>query len=344
MSCAVGDCNPDRTQRHGNIPSHAWYHTNSGLTMYCKTMMRYVIRDEKAPQCFTKRQKQGEFAISSPGQTAKTKTTKGAPLFSVPKWALLCKQQTKQPNKTTFPPQADQTNDQANTSRTQPVSPLSTQRERSHKTVLFLTQSAVIAHCTLYLPWYPPLSACPSGVIQVRISEAMCICLLSHGCHSGTDHRLLYRQFAQRRGDFGRGIRWAGDPLGRCWGLFAGTRAAQNNPVKGVVLSLPNLVANTLIVPWVLYLVYQAEGTVPYFMLTVGAGELIAGTIWALHYLSRSPALGTNSPPNSLNKTNEPYSFPMSGTNHIEETCRWILCVQIIPSNIKHQTAGTASN
>ena len=52
MSCAVGDCNPDRTQRHGNIPSHAWYHTNSGLTMYCKTMVRYVIRDEKVPQCF----------------------------------------------------------------------------------------------------------------------------------------------------------------------------------------------------------------------------------------------------------------------------------------------------
>ena len=34
--------------------------------------------------------------------------------------------------------------------------------------------------------------------------------------------------------------------------------------------------ANTLIVPFILAYVYQLEGSVPYFMLTVGLGEVIS--------------------------------------------------------------------
>ncbi len=39
---------------------------------------------------------------------------------------------------------------------------------------------------------------------------------------------------------------------------------------------LPPIAANTLIVPFVLTYVYRFEGSVPYFMLTVGAGEVIS--------------------------------------------------------------------
>lgn len=39
---------------------------------------------------------------------------------------------------------------------------------------------------------------------------------------------------------------------------------------------LPPIAANTLIVPFVLAYVYQFEGSIPYFMLTVGAGEIIS--------------------------------------------------------------------
>ena len=39
---------------------------------------------------------------------------------------------------------------------------------------------------------------------------------------------------------------------------------------------LPPIVANILIVPWVLSLVYHCEGSIFYFMLTVGAGEVIS--------------------------------------------------------------------
>ena len=39
---------------------------------------------------------------------------------------------------------------------------------------------------------------------------------------------------------------------------------------------LPPIAANSLIVPFVLTYVYRFEGSVPYFMLTVGAGEVIS--------------------------------------------------------------------
>ena len=39
---------------------------------------------------------------------------------------------------------------------------------------------------------------------------------------------------------------------------------------------IPPIVANTIIVPFVLAYVYQFEGSIPYFMLTVGAGEIIS--------------------------------------------------------------------
>ena len=39
---------------------------------------------------------------------------------------------------------------------------------------------------------------------------------------------------------------------------------------------IPPIAANTIIVPFVLAYVYQFEGSIPYFMLTVGAGEVIS--------------------------------------------------------------------
>ena len=42
------------------------------------------------------------------------------------------------------------------------------------------------------------------------------------------------------------------------------------------LVPLPPVIANTLIVPFVLAYVYGAEGTIPFFMLTVGIGEIIS--------------------------------------------------------------------
>ena len=45
---------------------------------------------------------------------------------------------------------------------------------------------------------------------------------------------------------------------------------------KKWLVPIPPIVANTLIVPFVLAYVYGAEGTIPFFMLTVGIGEVIS--------------------------------------------------------------------
>lgn len=39
---------------------------------------------------------------------------------------------------------------------------------------------------------------------------------------------------------------------------------------------IPPIVANTIVVPFVLAYVYKFEGSIPYFMLTVGIGEIIS--------------------------------------------------------------------
>lgn len=144
-------------------------------------------------------------------------------------------QTTKQ---TTFHPQADQTNDQANTSRTQPASPLPTQRERSHKTVLFLTQSAVIAALYIVFTMVSAAFGLSSGVIQVRISEAMCIlpaftpaaipgltigCFIANLLSGGVILDAVFGGLATLLGAVGAYL------LGRV--------LHKNNPVKGVVLS-----------------------------------------------------------------------------------------------------------
>ena len=47
-------------------------------------------------------------------------------------------------------------------------------------------------------------------------------------------------------------------------------------PNKKWLAPIPPIVANTIIVPLVLAYVYQFEGSIPYFMLTVGIGEIIS--------------------------------------------------------------------
>lgn len=56
-----------------------------------------------------------------------------------------------------------------------------------------------------------------------------------------------------------------------------GTRLlAVKFPNQKWLAPIPPIVANTIVVPLVLAYVYELEGTIPFFMLTVGAGEVIS--------------------------------------------------------------------
>ena len=47
-------------------------------------------------------------------------------------------------------------------------------------------------------------------------------------------------------------------------------------PEKKWLAPIPPIIANMIVVPLVLAYVYKFEGSIPYFMLTVGIGEIIS--------------------------------------------------------------------
>ena len=138
-----------------------------------------------------------------------------------------------------------------------------------NKKVLFVAQAALIAAIYVVLTYFISAFNLASGAIQVRISEALTIlpmftpaaipgltigCFLSNLMTGCLPMDVLFGSLATLLGAVGsyllRRYKW--------------------------LVPLPPVIANTLIVPFVLAYVYGAEGTIPFFMLTVGIGEIIS--------------------------------------------------------------------
>lgn len=138
-----------------------------------------------------------------------------------------------------------------------------------NKKVLFITQAAVIAAIYVVLTVFISAFNLASGAIQVRISEALTIlpvftpaaipglaigCFLSNLITGCMPMDVVFGSLATLLGALG-------------------TYALRK---KKWLAPIPPIVANTLIVPFILAFVYGAEGSIPYFMLTVGIGEVIS--------------------------------------------------------------------
>ena len=138
-----------------------------------------------------------------------------------------------------------------------------------NKKVLFVAQAALIAAIYVVLTYFVSAFNLASGAIQVRISEALTIlpfftpaaipglaigCFLSNLLTGCLPMDVLFGSLATFIGAVGsylvRKHKW--------------------------LVPLPPVVANTVIVPYVLAYVYGAEGTIPFFMVTVGIGEVIS--------------------------------------------------------------------
>ncbi len=65
-------------------------------------------------------------------------------------------------------------------------------------------------------------------------------------------------------------------------GTYFISNKLKHNKTAQYLAPVPPIVANTLIIPFVLAYVYKFEGSIPYFMLTVGAGEIISCGILGL--------------------------------------------------------------
>ena len=137
------------------------------------------------------------------------------------------------------------------------------------KRVTFITQAAMIAAFYVVLTLFISAFNLASGAIQIRISEALTVlpaftpaaipglfigCLISNLISGGMLLDVIFGSLATLIGALGtyllRKWKWA--------------------------IPVPPILANILIVPFVLAYVYHFPGGVPYFMLTVGIGEIIS--------------------------------------------------------------------
>ncbi len=142
-----------------------------------------------------------------------------------------------------------------------------------NKKIRNLTTAAVIAALYVVLTAFSAALGLDKGVIQFRISEALTVlpCLtpaaipgLFIGCILSSFLPSSAAAFSLLDLLFGS----LATLIGAVGTYFLGRK------VKWLS-SLPPILSNTIIIPLVLKFAYGAEGTVPFFMLTVGIGETV---------------------------------------------------------------------
>lgn len=140
-------------------------------------------------------------------------------------------------------------------------------RKESKKQVYFMTHAAAIAAVYVVLTMvFAPVSF---GPIQFRISETLCIlpyftpaavpgvfagCLLSNLLCGAAPLDVVFGSLATLIGAVGS------------WQL---------RKVKWLVC-VPPILSNTIIIPWVLRYAYGSADLIPFAMVTVGVGEILA--------------------------------------------------------------------
>ena len=138
-----------------------------------------------------------------------------------------------------------------------------------NKKTRFLVQSSVIAALYVVLTFVSSLLGLSSGVIQIRFSEALTVlpafipaaipglfvgCLLANLITGSIILDTIFGSIATLLGA-------VFTYLLRKYKFLA---------------PLPPIIANTLIIPFILAFAYGFQGSVWYFMLTVGIGEIIS--------------------------------------------------------------------
>ena len=137
------------------------------------------------------------------------------------------------------------------------------------KRVTFITQAAMIAAIYVVLTMFVSALNLASGAIQIRISEALTVlpaftpaaipglfvgCLISNLMSGCLPLDVIFGSLATL--------------LGAC-GSFLLRKWKWTVPV-------PPILSNVLIVPLILTYVYHIPGGIPYFMITVGIGQIIS--------------------------------------------------------------------
>lgn len=141
--------------------------------------------------------------------------------------------------------------------------------QMKNKKTLLLTQSAMIATLYILLTLFTNIFGLANGAIQVRLSEALTIlpfftpaaipglfigCALSNYLTGSTIIDIIFGSLAT---------------------LIGALFTYQLRKYKWLA-PVPPIIANIIIIPYVLTTIYGAEGSYFYFALTVGIGEIIS--------------------------------------------------------------------
>lgn len=136
-----------------------------------------------------------------------------------------------------------------------------------NKKTLFLTEAAVIAAIyTVLVLAFQPISY---GPIQFRIAEALTI--LPYFTPAAIPGVTI--------GCFLSAVLTGADVLDMIFGSLAtliGALLTYKLRRYKLLVPVPPIVANALIIPWVLRYAYQIPDAIPFMMLTVGIGEVLA--------------------------------------------------------------------
>lgn len=148
------------------------------------------------------------------------------------------------------------------------------------KQTTYLTQGAMTAALYVVLTMLSHAFGLDSSAVQLRFSEALCIlpmfspaaitglfvgCMLSNLLAGGIIWDVIFGSLATLLGAIG-------------------TYMLRRMPPAAIAAPI---IANTVIVPFVLAYGYGFTGGIPYFMLTVGAGELIScGVFGSVLYIT----------------------------------------------------------
>ena len=143
------------------------------------------------------------------------------------------------------------------------------QNTRSRQKIRFLCQGAIIAALYVVLTFVARLLGLDSGVIQLRFSEALCLlpilfppaivgvtlgCFLANLLSGAVILDVIFGPIATLIGALGTYL------LRR----------------HKYLATLPPILSNAIIIPFVLAYGYGASDSIPFMMLTVGLGEFIS--------------------------------------------------------------------
>ena len=158
------------------------------------------------------------------------------------------------------------------------------------KSVLYLTRGALIAALYVAMTYIASIFALASGAIQFRISEALCIlpifmpeaipglaigCFIANLTTGAVIWDVIFGTIATLLGAIGAYL-------------------LRNLPEKLMfITTLPTVLSNSIIVPFVLIYAYGLADAYPYLMLTVLIGELVCALLGGtlLYYSLRKTKL-----------------------------------------------------